>query len=98
MDMHRSGRTGDHDGQYIWLRYSTQFTRGGQPHTIEMKVPVPVGASAEQREQLIREAEANMEQLYRRVEARARGQRQPEGAQRGVPAPPQQAAQQVAQS
>ncbi len=77
---------GDEDkGQYIRLRYSTQFTTGGRTHMIEMEVPVPVGASAELREQLIREAEANMEQLYRRVEARARGQRPSEAAQRPVP-------------
>jgi hypothetical protein len=63
-----------------------------------MEVPVPVGASAELREQLIREAEANMEQFYRRVEARARGQRPPEAVQRGVPQPqPQQPSQQVPQ-
>ena len=83
MDMHRSGRTGDHDGQYIWLRYSTQFTRGGQPHTIEMEIPVPVGASAEQREQLIREAEAGIEQLYRQIEKRSAGRgQQPSEASR----------------
>jgi hypothetical protein len=70
------------DGQYIRLRYSTQFTTGGRTHTIEMEVPVPVGASAELREQLIREAEAGMEQLYRRVEAHVRGQRPPENNQR----------------
>src|SRR5579864_4759670 len=91
MDMHRSGRTGDHDGQYIWLRYSTQFTRGGQPHTIEMGIPVPLGASAEQREQLIREAEAGMEQLSRRVEGRVaqllqRNQRPPEATRPQEPA------------
>ncbi len=82
--------------QYIWLRYSTQFTTGGRTHTIEMEVPVPVGASAELREQLIREAEANMEHLYRRVEARARGQRPPESVQRSSAAQPQ-AAQQAQQ-
>ena len=96
MDMHRSGRTGEHDGQYIWLRYSTQFTRGGQPHTIEMEIPVPVGASAEQREHLIREAEAGIEQLYRQIEKRgaARGQQSPEvGRPQAAPAQagPQQA-------
>ena len=83
MDMLRSGRSGvheGHEGQYIWLRYSTQFTRGGQPHTIEMEIPVPVGASAEQREHLIREAEAGIEQLYRQIEKRGvgRGQQPPE--------------------
>lgn len=90
MDMHRNGRTGEHDGQYIWLRYSTQFTRGGQPHTIEMEIPVPVGASAEQREQLIREAEAGLEQMYRQIERRGAGRgQQPSEASRPQAAPAQ---------
>ncbi len=76
MDMHRSGRTGEHDSPYIWLRYSTQFTTGGRAHTIEMEIPVPVGASAEQREQLIREAEAGIEQLYRQIEKRGSARNQ----------------------
>ncbi|HKV59188.1 MAG TPA: hypothetical protein VJO32_12940 [Ktedonobacteraceae bacterium] len=70
MDMHRSGQAGEHDTAYFRLRYSTQFTIGGRPHTIEMEIPVPVGASAEQREQLMREAEASIEQLYRQIEKR----------------------------
>ncbi len=70
----------EHDTPYIWLRYSTQFTSGGRSHTIEMQIPVPVGASAEQREQLIREAEAGIEQLYRQIERRGsqRNQQSPE--------------------
>ncbi|HEX6478759.1 MAG TPA: hypothetical protein VF043_07930 [Ktedonobacteraceae bacterium] len=59
------------DGEpYIWLRYTTQFTTGGRTHSIEMGIPVPVGASAEMREQLIREAESGMDQLTRHVENR----------------------------
>lgn len=57
-------------GSYIWLRYATQYTKDGQTHTIEMSVPVPVGASAETRELLIREAEAGMSQLTNHVERR----------------------------
>ena len=57
-------------GSYIWLRYATQYTKDGQTHTIEMSVPVPVGASAETRERLIREAEAGMGQLTAHVERR----------------------------
>lgn len=70
MDMHRSGQAGEHNTAYFRLRYSTQFTIGGRSHTIEMEIPVPVGASAEQREQLMREAEASIEQLYRQIEKR----------------------------
>src|SRR2546430_1531407 len=35
----------NNQGSYIWLRYSTQFTTGGRTHTIEMGVPMPLGAS-----------------------------------------------------
>ncbi len=63
-----AGGTGDHP--YIWLRYATQFTAAGRTHTIEMGIPVPLGASAEMRAQLIREAEAGMHQLTSHVESR----------------------------
>src|SRR5579859_4768865 len=66
------GTTGKPDGAgtHIWLRYATQFTLGERTHTIEMGVPVPVGASAETRERLFREAEAGLDQLARHVENR----------------------------
>lgn len=60
--------TGEHP--HIWLRYATQFTSGGRTHTIEMGIPVPVGATAEMRAQLIREAEVGMDQLSSYVESR----------------------------
>ncbi len=61
----------DGAGAYIWLRHTTQFKVGDRIHTIEMSVPVPIGASAEMRERLFREAEAGLEQLANRVENRA---------------------------
>lgn len=69
---------------HIWLRYATQFTTAGRTHTIEMGIPVPLGASTEMRAQLIREAEAGMNQLSSHVESRVtqmlqRNQR-PQGA------------------
>jgi hypothetical protein len=70
MDISRDKPTWTDGTPYIWLRYTTQFTTGGRTHTIEMGIPIPVGASAEVREQLIREAEMGMEQLSRRVESR----------------------------
>lgn len=70
MDTSRDKPTGTDGSPYIWLRYTTQFSTGGRTHTIEMGIPVPVGASAELREQLIREAEMGMDQLSRRVESR----------------------------
>src|SRR5205814_9175816 len=70
MDTSRDKPTGKDGNPYIWLRYKTQFNAGGRTHTIEMGIPMPLGASAEMREQLIREAEIGMEQLTRRVENR----------------------------
>jgi hypothetical protein len=85
MDISRDKPAGPDGNPYIWLRYTTQFSVGGRTHTIEMGIPVPVGASAEMREQLIREAEMGMEQLTRRVESRVsqmlqRSSRPPETA------------------
>jgi hypothetical protein len=91
MDTSRDKPTGTDGNPYIWLRYTTQFNVGGRIHTIEMGVPVPVGASAEMREQLIREAEMGMEQLTRRVENRVaqisqRNTRPPEPQRTQAPA------------
>ncbi len=58
-------------GAYIWLRYSTQYTRDGQSHTLEMSIPIPLGATPEEREQLISEAESGMRQLTGHIEQRA---------------------------
>ena len=61
----------DHEGPgtHIWLRYATQYSWNGRNHTIEMSVPVPVGADAETRAQLFREAETGMRQLIGYVES-----------------------------
>src|SRR5437899_3965663 len=67
----------DATGPYIWLRYATQFSKDGQTHTIEMSIPIPLGASPERREELIREAEAGMNQLGSRF-----GHRSPQMPQR----------------
>jgi hypothetical protein len=91
MDTSRDKPTGTDGNPYIWLRYTTQFNAGGRTHTIEMGIPVPVGASAEMREQLIREAEIGMEHLTRRVENRVaqisqRSARPPEPPRTQAPA------------
>ncbi len=62
--------TQDGTGQYIWLRYATQYSKDGRTHTIEMGIPVPLGASAETREKLLREAETGMSDLVQHVEER----------------------------
>src|SRR5215467_7978515 len=58
------------ESPHIWLRYATQFTTGGRTHTIEMGIPVPLGATAEMRAKLIREAQVGMDQLASHVESR----------------------------
>jgi len=91
MDTSRDKPAGTDGNPYIWLRYTTQFNAGGRTHTIEMGIPVPLGASAEMREQLIREAEIGMDQLTRRVENRVaqisqRSARPPESIRTQAPA------------
>src|SRR5437667_5224624 len=91
MDISRDKPTGKDGNPYIWLRYKTQFNAGGRTHTIEMGIPVPLGASAEMREQLIHEAEMGMEHLTRRVENRVaqilqRNTRPPEPLRTQAPA------------
>jgi hypothetical protein len=68
--------------EHIWLRYATQFSMGGRTYTVEMGIPMPIGVSAEQREQLLREADAGMNQLSMHVEQRVTHmlQRAPQGA------------------
>ncbi len=63
-DAYEEGST----GEYIWLRYATRFSVGAREYTLEMGVPMPVGASEEEREQLLREADAGMNQLAGFVE------------------------------
>lgn len=57
--------------EHIWLRYATQFIANGRTYMLEVSVPVPIGASAELREQLLNEADVGMKQLASHVESRA---------------------------
>jgi hypothetical protein len=57
-------------GEYIWLRYGTQVNVNGRSYTIEMNIPMPIGANEEVREQLLREADAGMNQVASHVENR----------------------------
>ncbi|MDQ6659365.1 MAG: hypothetical protein M3Z24_00185 [Chloroflexota bacterium] len=57
-------------GSHIWLRYATQFQSNGRTHTVEIGIPVPIGASAETRERLIREAEDGLDQLSTHINGR----------------------------
>lgn len=75
-------------GDYIWLRYSTSITLAGRPRTIEIGVPMPIGADEEEREQLLREADAGMNQLAGHVENRiAQMLQRVQPTQGNIPAP-----------
>lgn len=77
----------DGDGTHIWLRHAVQFTVGERTHTIEMEVPVPIGASTEEWERLLREAEARMQQLTSRVEGSTGQNTQRNAPAQGVVSP-----------
>lgn len=83
----------DTSGTHIWLRYTTQFTSGKRTHTVEVGIPVPIGASKEVRERLIREAEVGMEQLADHMERRVEQMQrtQPMQAASGAASPPKAA-------
>src|SRR5579863_5481817 len=73
-------------GTHIWLRHTAQFTVGGRTHSVEASIPIPLGASAETSEGLIREAEARIAQLVSLVERRGSTQSVTVQAQRNQPA------------
>lgn len=64
------GGLGEQAPTHIWLRYATQFTAGERSYTIDIGIPVPLGADAEMREQLLREADDGLDQLANYVERR----------------------------
>ncbi len=57
------------DGEHIWLRQSVTLTVQGQTRTIEMAVPVRPGATADEVEALLSEADAGMQRLSRHLDA-----------------------------
>ena len=60
----------EQDGEHIWLRQSVTFTVGGQTRTLEIAIPVRPGATADDVERLLNEADAGMERLSRHLDAR----------------------------
>ncbi len=75
-------------GDYIWLRYSTSITLAGRTRTIDIGVPMPLGADEEEREQLLREADEGMNQLTSHVENRiAQMLQRVQPTQGNIPAP-----------
>jgi len=61
-----------------------RITVGERTHAIEIEIPIPVGASAGTREQLLNEAEASMEELAQRIQNGA--PRKPSRSQPSQPA------------
>lgn len=55
-------------GEHIWLRQSVRFTVGDQRRTLEIAIPVPPGAPADEVEQLLRQASEGMERLTRHLD------------------------------
>lgn len=53
----------ERDGEHIWLRQAVTFTANGQTRTVEMAIPVRPGATAEDIERLLAEAESGMHRL-----------------------------------
>ncbi len=75
-------------GDSIWLRYSTSITIAGRTRTIEIGIPMPIGADEEEREQLLREADEGMNQLTGHVENRiAQMLQRVQPTQGNIPAP-----------
>lgn len=68
--MNEQERLVEEAGTHIWLHYATTVTIGGRTHSFEMGIPVPLGADDALREQLLREANAGMNQLVGSVENR----------------------------
>ncbi|MBO0780384.1 MAG: hypothetical protein J2P37_16280 [Ktedonobacteraceae bacterium] len=92
MDSNMNRQRGE-PGQHIWLRYATQISANGRTHSVEMRVPVPIGASAEERERLLREAEEGLGQLISHTVQRVPQVIQRSLTQRTTPTPaPQPAA------
>ncbi len=76
------------DGEQIWLRQSASFTVNGETRTVEIALPLRPGATAEEIESLLSEADGGMERLTRHLDARVaalRGESFPPGE---APAPP----------
>ena len=58
------------DGEHIWLRQSATFTVNGETRTLEIALPLRPGATAEEIEALLREADGGMTRLARHLDAR----------------------------
>src|SRR5262245_43915110 len=66
----RGMRQMERDGEHIWLRQSVTFTASGYTRTVEIAIPLRPGASQDEIEALLREADAGMARLSRHLDAR----------------------------
>jgi len=80
-------RHGENDGEHIWLRQSVTFTTNGQTRTVEIAIPLRPGATADEVEVLLSEADAGMERLARHLDARIASALGTAGATPTTPAP-----------
>lgn len=81
--------SGGGNSRYIQYRHALQFVAGGHTHTLEVDIPVPVGADDETRAQLLREAEVGMRQLADQVRRGfSQGAQREQAAHSSVPTPP----------
>jgi hypothetical protein len=80
-------RQGENDGEHIWLRQSVTFTTNGQTRTVEIAIPLRPGATADEVEVLLSEADAGMERLARHLDARIASAIGTAGATPTAPAP-----------
>lgn len=78
----------------IWLKQSVQFSVAGQVRTIEITLPMRPGASAEEIERLLRQADAGLDQMTQHLNSKvndlleeARTQATPGTAASARPAP-----------
>ncbi|HEU5441691.1 MAG TPA: hypothetical protein VFU88_20580 [Ktedonobacterales bacterium] len=60
----------ERDGEHLWLRQAVTFTADGQTRTLEIGVPVRLGASPEEIEAMLGEADGGMTRLTAHLDAR----------------------------
>lgn len=60
----------EQNGEYLWLKQSATVTVNGQTRTMEIAVPLRPGATADEVEALLSEADAGMDRLGRHLDAR----------------------------
>lgn len=68
-----TGTFGSLDAEHIWLRQAVTRTEDGQTRTIEIAIPLRIGATASEVEALLAEADLGMERLAHHLDAHLAG-------------------------